>query len=788
MAQYSSQTTAPTPDNIYFDVTATNFGDFGADPPTFQYNEKRAIPYLQCPEDYYLSVIRFTCETGTLPVFIPTINPPEKNQIYKSGTASLLNPQFSAGQETIYQVGMSVSTSNGGEIFATQNVMWSPQDLNANMPPYNNGQTYQDWVAGGSIQNAGNYDINTDKYYNCYSYNYFISLIQNAISMCYSQLGNNYNNYMTAYPWDTCLLGTPKTDATSSSQKDYASLFPVCPQITWNRDTNSATIVVDTAGWTSNITKSNGDLVTSTKLVNYTNVGMNLKGSTNFMMMPAAAVDVQNQRTSSIQSLAFVAPPTINSGPVTFGSSQYFVLQSPNTALVNVASATTSNQNGASITITIPIGIATSGSVTGYSLPYNSTSSMTLTHNVSSPLLFIYKNGVFWRKVTPNLLFGGATSISFPISWTPNNLAFYTSGMVMNISQGSYLGTYQYTIPIDYGNNSYSFSFQATLTTVYGNGVSELFSFAGVNLTSTLLYNASSNEVYVSNSVPNVNGQFDYRGLMVGPGPTSGSGYNRSVTILPTGFQPVNVTFAVASPAVPNPALNLVGSLQANLNPLSYGPFNFNLFFNPALYQILSGFSSIYHKPWSNIDNSSDGKGYLPPNSISGNKYYYPCAYKLNFHNYGHLNTQNYPSSYNTTNATYVGASFQQEYSSIHNISPIIGLVFCSNTLPVISSQVSTPLVYSNGSAMIQSGLNADTANIITDLTSNDGSYRPFLVYEPTAQYRYISLLGSQPLDNLDLSIYYRTRTGKLIPFTLASGSTVTLKLAFIKKSSVSQF
>lgn len=794
MAQYSTRTISPNPDQIYFDVTATNFGDFGADPPTFYYNEKRAIPFLKTPEDYYLSVIRFTCETGTLPVFIPTINPPDKNQIYKRGAAANQTPQYLPSQETIYQVGMSVSTANGGEIFATQNVMWSPQDLNVAMPPYNNGQTYQDWVAGGSVQNAGNYTISTDKYYNCYSYNYFVGLIQNAISLCYSQLGNNYNNYMASYPWDVCLLGTPKTDSTSSAGgKDYSSLFPVCPQITWNRDTNSATIVVDTAGWTSNVTKTVGDLATATKLVSYASTGTNLKGSTNFIKMPATAADVQGQRTSQIQSLAFVAPsPSSGGGPVTQGTPQLYVQQTPNTTLVSVGTAQTSNQNGGSLTITVPIGIKTTGSVTAFDFPPQANSSMTLTHTVSSPTLYIYKNGVFWRKVTPSLVSGGATSIKFPVSFTPNQLwPVGASGYTLTVLQYGYMATYQYTCPVDYGVNSYSFSFQASLSTAYGSASDilidnpQLFSFSSVNLTSSLLYNATLNDYYVNNSLPNWTATFDWKGQLLPPNtPNAGMGINKSVTILPTGFIPANLTFAAATPAVPNPALNIVGNLQGHLNPLSFGPLNFNLFFNPALYQILSGFSAIHQNPWSNIDTSADGLGYLAPYSLKGADYFFPCAYKLNFFNLGNTNIQSYQSSYNTTNQTYVGAAYTQEYSSVHNISPITSLVFCSNTLPVVSSQVSTPLVYANGNAMTTGESNCAIANIITDLTSDDGSYRPFLVYQPIAQYRLISLVGNQPLDNLDLSVFYRTRSGQLVPFTLASGSTVTIKLAFIKKTS----
>jgi len=787
MAQYSTRTISPNPDQIYFDVTATNFGDFGSDPPTFYYNEKRAIPFLKTPEDYYLSVIRFTCETGTLPVFIPTINPPDKNQIYKGGAATLHTPQFSAGQETIYQVGMSVSTDLGAEIFATQNVMWSPQDLNASMPPYNNGMTYQDWTLDGSKQNLGNYTLNTDKYYNCYSYNYFMTLIQNAISLCYAKLGVNYNSYYSSFKSiDTCLLGSPTRDSSVTGGYDYTPLFPVCPQISWNSQRNTATIVVDTAGWTSNISKKVGDLAAATKLISYTSAGINLVGSTNFFKMPAQNSDVVSQRTSNVTSLAFVAPPTINSGPATYGSSQYFVQQTPNTILLNVGSVNTTNQNGASLYIAIPISLQTTGSVSGYgggAFSSIQTASTTITHSIANPSIVIYKNGILWRTLIPTMTAGGATSISFSVQFQAQPpIGMFgggtsLTGNTMNVSQGSYLTTYQATIPLDYGINSYSFSFQADLTTIYGT-TSQIFSFSAINLTTNLLYNTTTQSNYLNNTNPVMNASVDWAGQ-------PGTGLNNNVTILPTGYKASIIDFISANPPVPNPATNVVGTLQSNLNPLTFSPLNFNLYFNPALYQILSGFSAIYQKPWTNIDNAALKNGYLPPNSVNSTKHYFPCAYKLNFFNLGNTNTQTYSSSYTNPNLTYLGASFEQEYSSVHNISPLTSLVFCSDTLPIVASQVSTPLVYANGNIMTNGAVNAAIQNVITDLTSNDGSYRPFLVYEPTAQYRLISLVGNQPLDTFDLSVFYRTRSGQLVPFTLASGSTVTIKLAFIKKTSV---
>jgi hypothetical protein len=125
-----------------------------------------------------------------------------------------------------------------------------------------------------------------------------------------------------------------------------------------------------------------------------------------------------------------------------------------------------------------------------------------------------------------------------------------------------------------------------------------------------------------------------------------------------------------------------------------------------------------------------------------------------------------------------------QECSTTASWTPIQSLVFISNTLPINPNQVSTPLVYNNGTQISLGGNNSAISNIITDLVSDTGAYRPNLVYLPSAQYRYITLFGNRPLFNIDLEIYYRLRTGQLIPFRLQSGGTVTIKIAFIKKDS----
>lgn len=191
------------------------------------------------------------------------------------------------------------------------------------------------------------------------------------------------------------------------------------------------------------------------------------------------------------------------------------------------------------------------------------------------------------------------------------------------------------------------------------------------------------------------------------------------------------------------------------------------IYMNPALYGIMSSFPSRY----LGYENVTKGRNFLIELANIAGTNIQPLIY-------GNPNTVPAP----TPIVTY---ALYQENSTTANWSPITAIVFVSNTLPINPNQVSTPLIFNNNEQIALGGTNADTANIITDLVSETGEYRPNLVYLPTAEYRFITLFGNRPLYNLDLSIFARLKTGQLVPFTLQSGGAVTVKFAFIKKTSV---
>jgi hypothetical protein len=199
------------------------------------------------------------------------------------------------------------------------------------------------------------------------------------------------------------------------------------------------------------------------------------------------------------------------------------------------------------------------------------------------------------------------------------------------------------------------------------------------------------------------------------------------------------------------------------------------LYFNAPLFSLFSSFPAKY----LGFQGVTDGKNFLfEPSTVGGTQVQ---TVQPPF-NSGQTPSPTPPQA---PPASWIACNIYQEFSTTPSWSPITAFVFTSNTLPINPNQVSTPLVFTDATQVSLGGNNADTLNIITDLVSDDGTYKPNLVYEPTAQYRYITLFGNRPLFNIDLQIFYRTKLGGLVPFRLQSGGTVTLKIAFIKKSSI---
>ena len=186
------------------------------------------------------------------------------------------------------------------------------------------------------------------------------------------------------------------------------------------------------------------------------------------------------------------------------------------------------------------------------------------------------------------------------------------------------------------------------------------------------------------------------------------------------------------------------------------------IYMNPPMYNLFSSFPMISF----GYENVTFGRHFM-----------------LGLVNIGTLNQVTITVPYSNPVVSYNAIQSFQEYSTVSAWSPIQAIVFTSNTLPVLPTNVSPPVVYNNDDVLTTPSNNTATANIITDIVSNSGQYAPSVLYEPSAQYRVITLFGNSPLTNIDIQIFYRLRDGSLIPFVLSSGGSVSIKLGFFKKN-----
>lgn len=222
--------------------------------------------------------------------------------------------------------------------------------------------------------------------------------------------------------------------------------------------------------------------------------------------------------------------------------------------------------------------------------------------------------------------------------------------------------------------------------------------------------------------------------------------------VLPSTFEPT-LTYDTT---------NYIGIL--NVDVLGYdtqSPNYIKIFFNPALYQLFSSFPSYI----SNLTINNSLNLQIITNTFGGS------------------NIAPFPS----TAPLYNAISVYQEYSTVGLWTPITSIVFCSNTLPIVPNQISSPLLFIDGRILTSSN-NSNIAQVITDFVSDTGLYKPNIVYNPTAQYRLVDLQGNRPLTNIDLTVFWKDRVGVLQPFRLSSGSSATVKILFTKKTSVSNF
>jgi hypothetical protein len=244
------------------------------------------------------------------------------------------------------------------------------------------------------------------------------------------------------------------------------------------------------------------------------------------------------------------------------------------------------------------------------------------------------------------------------------------------------------------------------------------------------------------------------------------------------------------SPAFETRFLDASGNIIANTSGVK-------MYFNSPLFLLFSSFNSIFKGQINNITTTATGQGYYQDPSgytsivIPSGTTITGLNYEITILNQQGTNQILTPSLYpvvapdtplGATTTTNLFIQTFQEFSTIANWTPIESIVFVSNTLPIVSNQLASPVIFNENQITTGNGNNAKFAQIITDITTNQQSYKPNLLYNPTAEYRMISLTGNRPLTNVDVSVFWRTKLGTIIPLNLLSGGSCSIKFLFRKR------
>ena len=88
--------------HIYYDILITNLDSSSTEPIPLSYKSNRSQPIIMNCSEWYFSIIRFTLDTLSLPVFIPTID------LTSTSTTSITLNEL-VEQPTIYSITLTYS-------------------------------------------------------------------------------------------------------------------------------------------------------------------------------------------------------------------------------------------------------------------------------------------------------------------------------------------------------------------------------------------------------------------------------------------------------------------------------------------------------------------------------------------------------------------------------------------------------------------------------------------------------------------------------------------------------
>jgi hypothetical protein len=214
---------------------------------------------------------------------------------------------------------------------------------------------------------------------------------------------------------------------------------------------------------------------------------------------------------------------------------------------------------------------------------------------------------------------------------------------------------------------------------------------------------------------------------------------------------------------------------------------NWCLFFNEPLFNLLSGFNSVYYgntflQKYPTFCGDAQTTTLATTKPFLFNYYVQPI-------NYQNINLANIPTA-TVANITpvpyYITTS---EYSPVPMWNPIQSLVFTSSLLPIVLSYATAQLPFNTGqspqTAYQSTGQNSQITNMLSDIQVGlvtGSEYKPSVLYVPQGEYRLIDLNGSMPINSASFAVQYKTKYNQIIPFKLGAQCGANIKILFRRK------
>lgn len=200
---------------------------------------------------------------------------------------------------------------------------------------------------------------------------------------------------------------------------------------------------------------------------------------------------------------------------------------------------------------------------------------------------------------------------------------------------------------------------------------------------------------------------------------------------------------------------DIIGFAESLNNPIK-------LFMNSPMFTLLSNFQIKYFGSVASITN---GKNYQ-------------------FRIYG-IPSVNPLNVYIINNNYSVLQTFSEGPTPVALWNPITSIVFTSTLLPIVPTNYGIPKVYNANESQLSTGNNSNLVPIITDFIvafSATNNYKPTINYEPAGEYRWVDLMGNNPLNTIDIQVFWKDKFGNLNPVLLKNQCSASIKILFRRK------